>query len=121
MRVCVGAPNIVRGGSHDGNLNAAVAVKGGAADILCSDYHPASLLHAVFELERQGVPLERAAAMASLYPAQAIGRGRDIGSIEPGKAADLIVVRKWRDVPLVAATVAGGTLVHVSRDMQPAT
>jgi alpha-D-ribose 1-methylphosphonate 5-triphosphate diphosphatase len=96
-------------------------VKGGAADILCSDYHPASLLHAVFELERQGLPLERAAAMASLHPAQAIGRGHDIGSLEPGKAADLIVVRKWRDVPLVTATVAGGTLVHTSRDMRPAT
>ncbi|WP_276358325.1 alpha-D-ribose 1-methylphosphonate 5-triphosphate diphosphatase [Cohnella caldifontis] len=119
MRVCVGAPNIVRGGSHDGNLNAADAVKEGAADVLCSDYHPASLLHAVFELERQGIPLERAAAMASLHPAQAIGRGKELGSLEPGKAADLIVVRKWKDVPLVAATVAGGTLVHVSRDMQP--
>lgn len=118
MRVCVGAPNIVRGGSHDGNLNAAEAVREGAADILCSDYHPASLLHAVFELEKQGIPLERAVAMASLHPASAIGRDREIGSLETGKAADLIVVRKWRDVPLVSATLCGGTVVHISRDMQ---
>jgi alpha-D-ribose 1-methylphosphonate 5-triphosphate diphosphatase len=119
MRVCVGAPNIVRGGSHDGNLNAAEAVREGAADVLCSDYHPASLLHAVFELERQGIPLPQAAAMASLNPALAVGRGDEVGSLEPGKAADLIVVRKIRDIPLVAVTVAGGTVVHVSRDRNP--
>jgi len=116
MGVCVGAPNVVRGGSHDGNLNAADAIREGAADILCSDYHPASLLHAVFELERQGLPLEAAAAMASLHPARAIGRGGDIGSLEPGKAADLIVVRKRRNVPLVAATVVAGSVVSESRD-----
>ncbi len=118
MRVCVGAPNVVRGGSHDGNLNAAEAVKDGAADVLCSDYHPASLLHAVFELEKQGVPLERAAAMASLNPALAVGIGHETGSLEPGKAADLIVVRKRHDIPLVAATVVNGTVVQISRDFE---
>lgn len=116
MGVCVGAPNVVRGGSHDGNLNAADAIRAGAANILCSDYHPASLLHAVFDLKRQGLSLASAAAMASLHPAQAIGRGSEVGSIEPGKAADLIVVREWRDVPLVAATIVGGAIVHESRD-----
>ncbi len=115
MHVCVGAPNVVRGGSHDGNLNAADAIRAGAANILCSDYHPASLLHAIFELHRQGVPLEAATAMGTLHPAQAIGRGSEIGSIEPGKAADLIVVRQWRDVPLVAATVVDGIVVHEGR------
>lgn len=119
MDVCVGAPNIVRGGSHDGNLNAAHAIREGAADVLCSDYHPASLLHAVFELERQGVPLESAVAMASLNPARAVGKDGEIGSLEPGKAADLIVVRKWRDVPLVRTTVVGGTVVHESADWHP--
>lgn len=118
MGVCVGAPNIVRGGSHDGNLNAADAVRDGAADLLCSDYHPASLLHAVFELERQGVPLERAAAMATLGPAAAVGKGSEIGSIEPGKAADLIVVRKWRDIPIVTRTIVEGTVVSEVRDFR---
>jgi len=115
MHVCVGAPNVVRGGSHDGNLNAADAVRAGAANILCSDYHPASLLHAIFELHRQGVALEAATAMGTLLPAQAIGRGSETGSIEPGKAADLIVVRQWRDVPLVAATVVDGVIVYEGR------
>ena len=116
MRVCVGAPNIVRGGSHDGNLSAAEAVKCGAADVLCSDYHPASLLHAVFELEKQGVSLARAAAMASLNPAAAIGRDNEIGSLEVGKRADLIVVRKIHGIPVVETAAVGGKVVHISRD-----
>lgn len=115
MHVCVGAPNVVRGGSHDGNMNAAEAIREGAANILCSDYHPASLLQAIFTLEKQGLPLASAAAMATLHPAQAIGRGGEIGSIEPGKAADLILVRKWREVPLVAATIVDGSIVYESR------
>jgi alpha-D-ribose 1-methylphosphonate 5-triphosphate diphosphatase len=118
MDVCVGAPNIVRGGSHDGNLNAAEAIRSDAANIICSDYHPASLLQAVFDLERQGMPLQQAAAMASLNPARAIGRNGEIGSLETGKAADLIVVRKWQDYPLVETTVVNGSVVHQSRDIQ---
>ncbi|TJY39851.1 alpha-D-ribose 1-methylphosphonate 5-triphosphate diphosphatase [Cohnella pontilimi] len=118
MNVCVGAPNIVRGGSHDGNLNAAEAVRADAADIICSDYHPASLLQAVFDLEKQGVPLSEAAALASLNPSRAIGREGEIGSLEPGKAADLILVRKWRDYPLVETTVVGGSIVYECRDRE---
>lgn len=115
MHVCVGAPNVVRGGSHDGNLNAADAIREGAANIMCSDYHPASLLQSIFTLEQQGMPLEAATAMATLHPAQAIGRGGEIGSIEPGKAADLLIVRKWRGVPIVVTTVVDGFIVYESR------
>ncbi len=115
MGVCVGAPNIVRGGSHDGNLRAVEAIRNVAADILCSDYHPASLLHAVFTLETEGVPLSKAAAMASLNPARVLGRAEEIGSIELGKRADLIVVRKVRNNPLVQYTIVDGTIVHATQ------
>lgn len=116
MSVCVGAPNIVRGGSHDGNLKALEAIQNGAADILCSDYHPASLLHAVFTLEAEGVPLHYAVKLASLNPASILGRADEIGSIEPGKRADLVVVRKVRGNPLVQYTIVDGTVVHASQD-----
>lgn len=116
MGVCVGAPNIVRGGSHDGNLKALEAVKAGAADILCSDYHPASLLHAVFSLEEEGVPLCEAVRTASLNPAKVIGRDDEIGSIETDKRADLLVVRKVRGIPLVQYTIVNGIVVHASHD-----
>jgi alpha-D-ribose 1-methylphosphonate 5-triphosphate diphosphatase len=117
MDVAVGAPNVVRGGSHDGNLRAIDAVRAGAANILCSDYHPASLLHALFILHRHGMPLHEAAALASLHPARAIGRDDEIGSLEPGKRADFIVVREVRGWPLVVCTAVNGTVVHQSRDM----
>ncbi|WP_239618620.1 alpha-D-ribose 1-methylphosphonate 5-triphosphate diphosphatase [Cohnella mopanensis] len=116
MGVCVGAPNIVRGGSHDGNLKAVEAIREGVADILCSDYHPASLLHAVFQLETEGLPLHQAVNMASLNAARALGRADSIGSIELGKAADVIIVRKVRGIPLVHSTIVGGVVVHATKD-----
>jgi alpha-D-ribose 1-methylphosphonate 5-triphosphate diphosphatase len=115
MGVCVGAPNIVRGGSHDGNLKAVEAIQNGAADIICSDYHPASLLHALFSLEAEGIPLHHAVNMASLNPAAILGRAQEIGSIELGKRADIIVVRKVRNNPLVQYTIVDGTVVHASQ------
>jgi len=116
MGVCVGAPNIVRGGSHDGNLKAVDAIRNGIADILCSDYHPASLLHSIFILENAGVPLAEATAMASLNPAKVLGRADSVGSIELGKRADIIVVRKVRNIPLVQYTIVDGVLVHATKD-----
>ncbi|RED57249.1 alpha-D-ribose 1-methylphosphonate 5-triphosphate diphosphatase [Cohnella lupini] len=116
MGVCVGAPNIVRGGSHDGNLKAVDAIRDGVADILCSDYHPASLLHSLFRLEAEGIPLEKAVAMASINPAKIMGRDGSIGSIELGKKADVIVVRKVRDIPLVQYALVDGKVVHATRD-----
>ncbi|MFC5469971.1 alpha-D-ribose 1-methylphosphonate 5-triphosphate diphosphatase [Cohnella suwonensis] len=116
MGVCLGAPNIVRGGSHDGNLSAIDAIRAGAGHIVCSDYHPASLLHAVFKLEREGIAMPRAVNMATLNPATALGRANRIGSLEPGKSADVIVVGQVRDVPLVRQAIVNGTVVYSARD-----
>jgi len=118
MGVCVGAPNIVRGGSHDGNLKASEAIREGAADILCSDYHPASLLHAIFRLESEGIPLAQAVNMATLQPAKVLGRDGELGSLETGKRADAIVVEKIRGIPVVRYTIVDGTVVHASRDIR---
>jgi alpha-D-ribose 1-methylphosphonate 5-triphosphate diphosphatase len=100
--VVVGAPNIMLGGSHSGNLSAMDAIRGGAADILCSDYYPASLLHAAFKLEEEGVlSLPAAVRMLTLNPARAMGIDRDYGAVEAGKKADLLIVRKIRNRPVV--------------------
>ena len=48
MHICYGSPNVVRGISTGGNLNAREAIKAGFGDVLCSDYAPMSLMHAVF-------------------------------------------------------------------------
>jgi alpha-D-ribose 1-methylphosphonate 5-triphosphate diphosphatase len=100
--VVVGAPNIMLGGSHSGNLSAMEAVREGAADILCSDYYPASLLHSAFRLEEEGIlSLPDAVRMLTLNPAKAMGIDGDYGSVEAGKKADLILVRKIHGHPII--------------------
>ncbi|MCC3377045.1 alpha-D-ribose 1-methylphosphonate 5-triphosphate diphosphatase [Cohnella sp. REN36] len=116
LQVCVGAPNIVRGGSHDHNLSALEAIRQGSAAIVCSDYHPASLLQAIFVLEREGVALADAVRMATLAPARALGRDGELGSLEPGKLADVLLVRKIGDCPVATHTIVNGTIVLATGD-----
>lgn len=111
MHVCVGAPNLLRGGSHENNLSARVALQRGAAGILCSDYHPPSLLHAVFSLAADGYGLPAAVCLATLNPAAATGLAAGLGSIETGKRADLIMVKLMRGCPVVFAVLSGGRTV----------
>ena len=86
----LGAPNILLGGSHSGNLSAVDAIRAGAASILVSDYYPQALLQAVFRLHRDGeLPLWEATALVTKNPAEAVGMDGEIGTIEEGKKADL--------------------------------
>jgi alpha-D-ribose 1-methylphosphonate 5-triphosphate diphosphatase len=112
MAVCVGAPNVIRGGSTGKHLRATDAIEAGAAHILCSDYYPAALLHAVFQLSQGPLALPQAVAMATLAPARAVGLEREIGSIEAGKRADLILVRMWQGLPVVVAAMVAGRWVY---------
>lgn len=115
LRVCVGAPNVVRGASHDKNLRAVDAIMAGAADILCSDYHPSSMLTAIYKLADEGIAaLPAAVRMASLHPAQALGADSELGSIELGKAADLIIVDRFESLPWVTNTIVGGHIVYTA-------
>jgi alpha-D-ribose 1-methylphosphonate 5-triphosphate diphosphatase len=100
--VVLGAPNVLMGGSHSGNLSAIDAIKENAADILCSDYYPSSLLHSAFKLEQDGIiSLPQAVKMLTLNPAEAMGIDADYGSVEAGKKADLLVVKKIHGKPMV--------------------
>jgi alpha-D-ribose 1-methylphosphonate 5-triphosphate diphosphatase len=115
LKVCVGAPNVVRGASHDKNLRAVDAIAADAADILCSDYHPSSMLAAVFKLADEGIAaLPSAVRMVTLHPAQALGTGSELGSIELGKAADLIIVDRYDGQPWVTNTIVGGQIVYTA-------
>lgn len=89
----MGGPNVVRGGSHSGNVAAAELARQGLLDILSSDYVPASLLGAALRLERDGLAtLPEAVAMVSTNPARATGL-QDRGALREGLRADLIRVR----------------------------
>jgi alpha-D-ribose 1-methylphosphonate 5-triphosphate diphosphatase len=102
MSVLMGAPNIVRGGSHSGNVAAADLAKEGLLDILSSDYYPASLLQAAFALAAQDneCDLPHAVGMVSRAPAQAAGLN-DRGEIRVGLRADLIHVRNQDAIPVI--------------------
>lgn len=112
--VCVGAPNVVRGGSHDNNMRAIDAIHAGTATILCSDYLPSSLLAAVFMIADEKISLSDAVNMASLNPARAMGIDNRFGSIEPGKVADLVFVKSIEGYPWLQRTVVNGTTVYMS-------
>jgi alpha-D-ribose 1-methylphosphonate 5-triphosphate diphosphatase len=95
IHTIAGAPNVLLGYSHSGNLSARESICAGAADILCSDYYPAALLSAVFELNRRcGIDLARAFALVTTNPARATGIDRELGEIAVGKRADLLVIRE---------------------------
>lgn len=112
MYTVVGAPNILLGGSHSGNMNAADAIVSAAADILCSDYYPASLLHAVFQMTNQGQRLQDMIAMVTIQPARATGIDQDYGSIEKGKKADLLIIRTLpNDLPAITEVFVDGMCI----------
>jgi alpha-D-ribose 1-methylphosphonate 5-triphosphate diphosphatase len=93
MAIVMGGPNLVRGGSHSGNVSAGELARLGLLDIVSSDYVPASLLMSVFALHlQQGWALPRAVASASLAPARAV-KLDDRGEIAAGRRADLARVR----------------------------
>jgi alpha-D-ribose 1-methylphosphonate 5-triphosphate diphosphatase len=100
LRTVMGGPNVVRGGSHSGNVAAAELAKLGLLDILSSDYVPGSMLSGAMRLVRDGLmTLPQAVATVSRTPALATGLS-DRGAIAAGLRADLIQVRM--------ATLPGG-------------
>jgi alpha-D-ribose 1-methylphosphonate 5-triphosphate diphosphatase len=90
MTVCMGAPNYYRGGSHCGNLGCPEAMAEGLVDILCSDFHFPALLGAALKMMAQGAHPSAAINLMSLHPARYLGLDGEIGSIQPGKKADLV-------------------------------
>jgi alpha-D-ribose 1-methylphosphonate 5-triphosphate diphosphatase len=102
MAVLMGAPNLVRGGSHSGNVSAERLAHSGTLDILSSDYVPVSLLQAAFMLPGRvpAISLPRALAMVTAAPARAVGL-EDRGKLEVARRADLIQVHLADGMPVV--------------------
>jgi alpha-D-ribose 1-methylphosphonate 5-triphosphate diphosphatase len=109
LKNVMGAPNVVRGGSHSGNVAAVDLARLKLLDLLSSDYVPGSLLTAAMILANEGVmTLPQAISLVSENPAQACGM-TDRGQIDAGKRADLIQVR--------AVKMADGSLQGVVRSV----
>lgn len=126
MHVMVGGPNIIRGKSNSGNMRAIDAINENTADIICSDYLPSAMLHAAFRLYyKHSMPIWQAVKMVSLNPARAVGIDGELGSIECGKRADLVMVNEIDQIPVVELVFVNGlkvlakggpALMHVDRE-----
>ncbi|MFG1285743.1 alpha-D-ribose 1-methylphosphonate 5-triphosphate diphosphatase [Xanthobacter versatilis] len=112
IRVLMGAPNLVRGGSHTGNVSAEALARAGLLDILSSDYVPSSLLWSAFDLNRRApsIDLPRAVRMVTKTPAEVAGL-TDRGEIAQGRRADLVRVTLAGDMPVVRAVYRAGQRV----------
>jgi alpha-D-ribose 1-methylphosphonate 5-triphosphate diphosphatase len=101
LGIIMGAPNVIRGGSHSGNVSAAELARADLLDVLSSDYVPASLLHGTFMLHRkEGLDLPKTINMVSRNPARMIGFD-DRGEIATGLRADFLRVRVIDEIPIV--------------------
>ena len=111
LATVAGAPNVVRGGSHSGNVSAIDLAREGVLDALSSDYVPGSLLHAAWLLWRDGgFSLSEAVGVVSLSPARACGL-HDRGAIDAGLRADLVRVREVDGRPVVREVYSRGRRV----------
>jgi alpha-D-ribose 1-methylphosphonate 5-triphosphate diphosphatase len=111
MTTGMGAPNVVRGMSQSGNISARLLVEQGFCDFLCSDYHPSSLLQAVYSIIREmGIRPAEAFSYVSTAPAAIAGLD-DRGDLAPGKMADILVIED-NLVPRVAMTIKSGKTIY---------
>ena len=104
--VLMGAPNLVRGGSHLGLMSVAEAVKHNVLDCLCSDYHYPSLFYAPFKLKELGLmSFEQAWSLVSSRPAASVKISDRKGKIAPGLDADFLLVAPDHPLPSAIASV----------------
>jgi alpha-D-ribose 1-methylphosphonate 5-triphosphate diphosphatase len=109
--IIAGAPNIVRGGSHSGNLAVADLTRARLVDALASDYVPAAMVEAAWRaVEAAGISLPDAVAMITAAPAR-MARMQDRGRLAPGLRADLVRVRAHEGMAVVRSVWRGGARV----------
>ncbi|MCX7932522.1 MAG: alpha-D-ribose 1-methylphosphonate 5-triphosphate diphosphatase [Rhodovarius sp.] len=99
VAVVAGAPNIVRGGSHSGNVSAMEIARAQALHTIASDYVPAAMIEAAYACA-EAIGLPQAIATITAHPAQ-LCRFADRGRLEPGLRADVVQVRHARGLPFV--------------------
>ena len=122
MFTLAGAPNVMMGHSHAGNLSAREGVAQGVITMLCSDYYPAALIDAVFILHREcAMPLPEAFALVTANPAKAVGIYSEVGTLTVGKRADILLVREigctpdvQTTTPVITRAFVGGNSVYRS-------
>ncbi len=110
IAVMMGAPNLIRGGSHSGNVAAKELAELGLLDIISSDYVPSALMTSAFMLADLWDDLPRAIATVTRTPAQAVGLD-DRGRIATGLHADIVRVRQLDSTPVIRGVWSHGRQV----------
>ena len=110
IAVIMGAPNLIRGGSHSGNVAARDLAEAGLLDILSSDYVPAALLMGAVRLGALWDDMARGLATVTVAPAAAVRLG-DRGRLEPGHRGDLIRFRTALATPVIRGVWVQGRQV----------
>ncbi|MGF1482178.1 MAG: phosphonate metabolism protein PhnM [Cyanophyceae cyanobacterium] len=111
LKVLIGAPNIVLGGSHSGNISAMELLQQDLVHIISSDYVPQSLLQSLLVIARQlNKPFYQVMSLATKIPAQAIGL-TERGCLAVGKRADFVTFSSRQGIPRLTATVIQGKRV----------
>jgi alpha-D-ribose 1-methylphosphonate 5-triphosphate diphosphatase len=111
MQIIAGAPNLVRGGSHSGNVAAADLVRAGLVDVFASDYVPPAMIEAVWRAAAEtGISLPAAIATITDAPARML-KMADRGRIEAGRRADLVRIRPLGTMPVVRSVWREGERV----------
>jgi len=106
----MGAPNLIRGGSHSGNVSAGELAQAGLLDIVSSDYVPAALLSSAVLLGDLWDDLARGFATVTAAPARSAGLS-DRGRLGLGLRADLIRVARIQGMPVIRETWVAGRRV----------
>lgn len=106
----MGAPNIIRGGSHSGNVAAMELAQEGLLDMISSDYVPAAMLLSAFRLAEAWGDMPRAIACVTQAPAKAAGLS-DRGTLEIGKRGDMVRVTHLGTTPLIRGVWCRGERV----------
>ncbi len=110
IKVMMGAPNLIRGGSHSGNVAAQELAAKGLLNIISSDYVPSALMTSAFLLAEIWDDLPRAIATVTAAPAAAAGL-TDRGRIKAGLHADLVRIARVRGMPVVRGVWSHGRQV----------
>jgi alpha-D-ribose 1-methylphosphonate 5-triphosphate diphosphatase len=120
MRTVCGAPNVLRGGSHSGNVSAAELISLGLCDGLSSDYLPFAMVGAVGTLVRiDACSLPEAVRLITSGPAKTVGLA-DRGTLEVGARADITICHLMDSDPTVTGTFRAGTIAAPSLALQDA-
>ncbi len=107
ITIMMGAPNLIRGGSHSNNVSAIELAEHGLLDIISSDYVPAALLLSAFKLAEIWQDIPRAIRCVTQTPAEATGL-TDRGTLRPGYRADFVRVRPVGKSHVLRGVWSGG-------------